>query len=232
MPIKPPAIDHIDPWDRLDGEPSRAYYWFNRFRELPPNERSHARLLSDATTRTAQQQPQTSADRIPSRSQLRIWSSRWRWEARVAAYDQHLERLKRANLEDEILEASRRHALQLRLAANVMAFPLQEFWRRATDPEQHDQLVEEFRAMTGPQLAGLAGSIVRALPVLQQAEREALGIAREVQPREPLVERSVGEDDDMTTAARLYRVLEALDEAGYAPARSALRELPQGEGEA
>jgi hypothetical protein len=231
MPRTPPAIDHIDPWDRLDGEPTRAYYWFNRFRELPPPERSHARLLSDAIDRAAAT-PTNSQTKTPTRSNIASWSARWRWEARVAAYDQHLERLKRANLEDEILEASRRHALQLRLAANVMAFPLQEFWRRATDPEQHDQLVEEFRAMTGPQLAGLAGSIVRALPVLQQAEREALGIAREVQPREALVERSVGEDDDMTTAARLYRVLEALDEAGYAPARSALRELPQGESEA
>jgi hypothetical protein len=222
---KDPLLDQ-KPWDAQHGETSPAYYWFCRYRELPAEERSLPRVVSDAIDRGHAPAPRkgtgshhSGRHEAPSMNSLKRWAARWHWEARAVAYDQDVERRKFAVLEDEAIEAARRHALQLRLASNVLAWPLQRFWERAMskDPDVREQLVHEFEAMSGPQLLQLGAQISRALPVMQEAERGALGVSRGIAPdAAPVDDAAV--TDYVATADRLSAVMAALEEAGFTPA--------------
>lgn len=224
---------HTNPWDLQPGETADAYYWFSRYLDLPPNERSLSRLVSDAIGRGMQPAPASNSQRtggrghrkrgsedahVPSRNTLMRWSARHRWEQRGALYDQEAERRRREALEDEVTEAAKRHALQLRLAANVLVWPLQRFWERATDPAEREKLAAEFESMTGPQLLQLGANVSRALNVLQAAEREALGMKVQQAPEVGALDE--GDVADYAgTIERVSAVLAALEEAGYVPSR-------------
>jgi hypothetical protein len=221
----PDPLHDRKPWDAQPGETSTAYHWFCRYRELPAGDRSLPRVISDAIDRGASTRPRSATTghrergEAPSMNSLKRWASKHHWEARAVAYDQDVERRKFAVLEDEAVEAARRHALQLRLASNVLAWPLQRFWERAMsrDPEVREQLVQEFEGMSGPQLLQLGAQISRALPAMQDAERAALGISAGIAPdAAPVDDEAV--TDYVATADRLSAVMAALEEAGFQPA--------------
>jgi len=83
-------------WDRLPNESAKAYSAFCAYRDYGPN-----RSLENI---------RQIMDKPPSRNWLGKWSSKYNWVERVKAYDDYMERLKRAENEKAILDMVDRHA--------------------------------------------------------------------------------------------------------------------------
>ena len=103
-----------NPWERMEGEPPRAFAAFVCYRDMPPAERSHNAVVRN---------------RGKSRAEIGRWSSAWDWVARAAAYDADQDRKRLSVLEDERLTAARRQA-QLGYAVQEVAVQA----LAATDP--------------------------------------------------------------------------------------------------
>lgn len=89
----------MNPWDRQEGETPKAYTAFCAYRDMG-TERSlekYARTLGGKWQETG---------RIPSH--VGAWSSRYSWPARAAAWDEHLDRERRA----VVVESERGRALR------------------------------------------------------------------------------------------------------------------------
>lgn len=92
-----------EPGGRLPGEPDRAWSAFTAYRDLDPAVRSLSRSRSEAGPGSAL-------------SELKRWSSRWRWRERVAAWDEHADAARRRAAEGVQAERGRTGA---ELAAQV-----------------------------------------------------------------------------------------------------------------
>lgn len=91
-------------WDKREDETGKAYEWFCRYRDMGPV-RSHAKLV------------QKYGKNPTYKSQTELWSRKYGWVERVAAYDDHLESLKREKNEGRILKTVEEH---IELADTVM----------------------------------------------------------------------------------------------------------------
>lgn len=83
-------------WERQPGESSKAYEAFCAYRDYGPG-----RSLENVGR---------SLPKPRSRQWLSVWSSKYKWVDRVKAYDDYMERLKRAENEKAILDMVDRHA--------------------------------------------------------------------------------------------------------------------------
>src|SRR5215831_977334 len=66
-------FDEVQPWDRMDDEPSKDYALFRAYRDLPVLQRRLAKVA---------------ADNDISESQVRVLAKRWGWQDRVEAWDE------------------------------------------------------------------------------------------------------------------------------------------------
>ena len=88
-------------WDRLDSEPERAFRAFECYRNLPSGER---------TLIAAYRQHVGNPDAVKPSDTWSGWSSEFAWRERAAAYDDHLESLRREAYERVIEEEAERQA--------------------------------------------------------------------------------------------------------------------------
>jgi hypothetical protein len=113
-------FDEPRAWDRLPGEPARAYAAFTLWLSLGPE-----RTLSAAAEAARKASSEGRAPRRPPRAQtLGHWARRWHWEERAAAWDAEQARRRLAIAAREIDEMHQRHlqfaaALQGRLARRI-----------------------------------------------------------------------------------------------------------------
>jgi hypothetical protein len=109
-----------EPWARLPGEGARAFAAFCVYRDLGPE-------------RTLQQVRQECTKSMPL---LKRWSAYHNWVERAAAYDGHLDRLKRQENERQLQETLERHANFGVLAQNKAFEKLQELKGETLTPNQ------------------------------------------------------------------------------------------------
>lgn len=102
IPTSPPAIPK--PWERQEGEGSKAWRAFCIYRDLG-EERTVSKVVDRLEGKT-----------IGYMRVLQGWSSRWGWVARARAYDDHLEAQERKAWEDQRLKMTRRHATMAQVA--------------------------------------------------------------------------------------------------------------------
>jgi hypothetical protein len=86
------------PWERMDGESTRAYAAFTSYRDLPPNSRS---LRAAA---------ESSASGRANLRQYERWSGQWEWVSRVEAHDAFMDGERRTAERDAIVDMGRQHA--------------------------------------------------------------------------------------------------------------------------
>ena len=80
-----------EPWEKLPGESFKAFQAFALYRDLGPARSS-----------------QKVADHLSkSGTLIRGWASKWSWQVRAAAYDNHVDRRMREQQEDELARARR-----------------------------------------------------------------------------------------------------------------------------
>ena len=86
----------MDPiWERLPGESAKAYEAFCKYRDMPPGERS----LREVAQRLGK-----------SETLISRWSSKYRWVARVQAWDGEVDRKAREAHLRTVKEMRERHA--------------------------------------------------------------------------------------------------------------------------
>ncbi len=103
-------------WDRLTGEPSKAYAHFCLYRDIG---------VSRSLRQMASVPGCTSV-----RRQLNRWSSRWRWVERCQKYDDYTERELRVMQEKDRREMHKRHARIGMLGQSVLIKGLEELLTR------------------------------------------------------------------------------------------------------
>jgi len=91
-------------WDRIENEPERAYRAFEAYRNLPGGRR---------TLIEAYRQHVGNPEAAKSSDTWSRWSSRFAWRERAAAYDDHLESMRREAHERVIEEEAKRQAREL-----------------------------------------------------------------------------------------------------------------------
>jgi hypothetical protein len=91
-------------WDRLENEPERAYRAFESFLRLPSGER---------TLIAAYRQHVGNPDAAKPSDTWSGWSSQFAWHERAAAYDDHLESVRREAHEQVIKEEAKRQAREI-----------------------------------------------------------------------------------------------------------------------
>lgn len=147
-------------WEKLKEETNLAYEWFCRYRDYGP-ERSMQKILQKYAMKNSYLR------------QLKLWSKKHGWVARAEAYDLHIEKLKRTEMENEQVKAAK----------------------------EHIKLADSFMDVVWEALPKLKGARINALQLRSLAEfavktkRDALGIAEkheistEVDVNDKFVER-------------------------------------------
>ena len=130
------------PWDRLPGESSKAYRAFCLYRDLGSrrslNEASRVYHNDSAANGNAAR-----ARRREASGQIRLWASRWSWAARVEAWDQDLEQVKRSKLIEAIEEMADRHIKEAMMLQNKAVERLRQLRPEELKPrETLDYLIE------------------------------------------------------------------------------------------
>lgn len=136
-----PAEDGPDPWERQPGETARAFHAFTLYRDMRPHDRS-LRLLGER---------EDTADP----RQIQRWSSDHQWVGRCTAWDDELDRIKRAATQDEVEAMTKRH---IRIALDMQ-----------------DRLAARLEELDASELT--PGHLARWVEVAIRLEREARGLA-------------------------------------------------------
>jgi hypothetical protein len=209
------------PWEQREDESATAFAWFARYRSLPPEERSLARLISDATGAASRTD---GAPKVPQLSQLKRWSRRYDWQARTRAWDGAIDQRRQSAMLDAAVSASERHALQARLHIRAMTLPAVVLAERMRTSEGDAAVRGELADMPADRLLELAERCGRGLDRMLQAERDALGFRFQVVTAEATEKAAAaraaamtGEPDDGDLVAqmdRLAAVYAAMEEAG------------------
>lgn len=181
--------DGPEPWERQDDETPKAWGAFVVYRDMGPR-RSLRRVQSEEGTALAQ---------------LGQWSSRYRWVERAAAWDGHLDLIRRQEQVDAVRNMRERHATTARKLLDVAVDSLE---KRLSEAE-----VEE-----APLLATY--DILRYVVEAAKLERLALGEADtvvdnrhsglvQVEAEQEVTLRVLGSPEGLEAAKQMQRVLAA-----------------------
>jgi hypothetical protein len=162
-------------------ESPQAYRAFVIYRDLGPGQRSLA-----AVSRALAAERRGSALQIISGTEgaeralkehrkksgrIGLWSGKFRWQERAAAWDSVVDAHLRQRQLDAIAAMAENHAENARLALEMLMAPVLEFQRALEDPERRAAL-DNLETL---ELFKLCVAAARQLPLLQQAERLARG---------------------------------------------------------
>ena len=146
-------------WDRLENESERAYRAFEVFLRLPSSER---------TLTAAYQHHVSNPDARPSDTWSR-WSSEFAWRERAAAYDDHLESLRREAQEEVIKEEAERQAREVEKIRGRFNELMTVAYMQAMEAlEDEDWRRDNLRASDAIRIIGLHMDAVKAF----EADRE------------------------------------------------------------
>lgn len=84
------------PWERQDGETSKAFDAFRTFRDIGP-------------TRTIGQACEILRGPGFGKDMFKTWSSKWKWTSRAAAWDEYLDEQRRKQMEHDMKKMNDRH---------------------------------------------------------------------------------------------------------------------------
>jgi hypothetical protein len=96
-------------WDRLDGEPSRAYEAFRTYLSLPSGDRTMVTAYRQFVDNSA-------ASKVSDA--WNEWARRYTWKERSRAYDAHIDQIRRNAMEKAIEEEAAEQARQAERTRN------------------------------------------------------------------------------------------------------------------
>lgn len=160
--LKSLVIDYHqrEPWERMEREPPVAFRAFQIFRDIGPSRTVRKAFYKYKGI------PEDSDQRVTGR--WCEWAVAYTWRERAQLWDDHLDRIARQTIEEEIRSTAKIHAQQCRNFAVVLSRMEQMFIDRMKNPKH----VESLRTKD------LLDAVIRGaglLPRLQEAEMVALG---------------------------------------------------------
>jgi hypothetical protein len=183
--------DYVEPWSRLEEESDRQWELFRHFREMGPG-RSITKVAEHFDL---------SLNYLHSSI-----TGRFDWMARARAWDRHVDRVYRLDLQEKVKEMAARHANQVVGSLEALILPFDALKRKMQDPNFTEELTEmDFR-----RLFDLAIKAGRVIPSLMSAERLARGMPTEIVQTEGEVQHIHVLED----VGQLAGVLAVLDRAG------------------
>lgn len=194
--------DPLELWRQQPNETDVAYGAFLIYRDLPPNERSAARVGSEYGRHV----------RLIER-----WSSRWVWVERSRSYQHWLDREHRKKLVNERAKMSERQAAEAQAIQRVLFAPVRALVVKLADLIDADELDR----MDVGQLYILSMASAKLWPAVARAEREARGapLPPEYEPPvNPDAPADGGPDPLLLTEDFLAEVHYALEQADLKPA--------------
>lgn len=90
------------PWERQPGESARAYAAFCIYRDMPPRKRSLREVAAKLKGKPGKYKS------VPAN--ISMWSAKWRWAERAAAWDEERDRQEREAQIRAVKEMRERHA--------------------------------------------------------------------------------------------------------------------------
>jgi hypothetical protein len=208
---------HPLPWERQPEESDQAWDAFVVYRDTP--------LDPDPNARTVRSNRETARRVGKTRALMDKWATRHSWKARALAYDNDLDRERRAKLRSQALAAVTQHAQLAGLAVRGIAMPLQALSRPQilTGPDGETLLVDgvpqtrdrqfDLERMATPGLLLLMRQVAALMPTVITIRMDALGNPHEPLPEVP--EWGAPEDaPEVTTPDRMRELLDAMGESG------------------
>lgn len=153
------------PWERREGETSKAFAAFCVYRDLGPS-RSVEKAYRQGIGRESAKIP----------GYFFAWASRYGWEARGLDWDVHLDSVRRQGIEKaEGSVAMRRHLENTRrISADLIAFGLSALALAQRSVGAYANLPAE--AVQPSEASGLARSALASLQIGLDAEAHSLGV--------------------------------------------------------
>ena len=153
------------PWLRYDDEPSKAHYFFTKYRDLGP-QRSIVKAI--ATALPPEKHTKTTARTWNG------WSSRWQWVARCEAFDRWRDeedlRARAAARAKELLDFDDRLAAQSRVFSQfvqgLQKILLASMMKRLSEPDD----------LTTPEIARCLKAVAVVQQTANECEAAALGL--------------------------------------------------------
>lgn len=213
-------LDAPLPWERQAEETPQAWEAFVIYRDMLQLEHD-GRILGRRSCREV-------GRRLAKSSRLMDrWAARHDWRPRVQAYDNDLDRDRRAALRSEAILAVREHAQLAAKMVLAIAMPLEALFKpqRLVGPggyqlvnEQGDPLfrdrTEDVEAASTPELLMLLKQLAQILPIVTALRAEALGNPNEPLPELPEWGLEETGPVEHVAADRMLELLRAADEAG------------------
>lgn len=185
------ADNYTEPWNRQPDEEDRAWELFVYYRDL-----GVVRSLQDVADHFG----------LKLRS-IHNFSGPNRWRDRVRSWDQYQERIYAQEVSIKVREMANRHA---ETASNALAQLVVPFEALAHAQATNPNFVADLSELEVKKLIDLAVKTARVIPMMQNAERMALGQPTEIVSVEGEVKHALEMDDD-----QLSRVLATLDSTGF-----------------
>lgn len=142
-----PSLSEAKPWHRQEGEGDAAFHAFTVYRDLPGLDRS----VQEVCRKCARH-----------RNQISKWKAKWRWDARLRAFEAEQDRVYCEELRAQRREAAKRH-VQLGRALQALA---------AQGVNRLNAAAQEPDPKKGPDLKAIAA----AMRVGVQLEQNALAM--------------------------------------------------------
>ena len=106
-----------DPWERLEGETARNFDWFCKYRDQGPL-RSMSETARQLGHFNKSNKRDSTGNHLPNPTPVRRVAAKWKWDDRVTAFDQMMDKLKIAKAKAEAEKMVERH---LSIAATVQS---------------------------------------------------------------------------------------------------------------
>jgi hypothetical protein len=163
-----PAGRLTEPWERQRGETAKAFAAFVAYREQSPDKRT---LAAAARATYGERGVRKNGQVI---GVMQEWIRRHEWAARAAAWDAHLDDLRRREDEKAVVEMQQRHLREAELIQRTLLSPAMALANRLRADPQAQYL---FEGTELPALVRLADRAGRGYDRLARFERLVRGIA-------------------------------------------------------
>lgn len=198
----------VEEWERQPGETAKAFAAFCVYRDQAPSQRSLSRVAQSLGK---------------SKALMDRWSSQNRWVLRAAAWDNEMDRQRRLAAQEEMIEIARRQAQEARAQAQALVVPAVKFLAkiRALAASADESVRDPMAQWPLEVLLDFAVKSARVLPLLMQAEREAIGMPQKLALTDVtgLNTVSLGVEREGLSDEQLASVLRVLIDAGAFDAR-------------
>ena len=186
------APGYLEPWAQQSDEPDMAFRYFRQFRDMGPTR-----------TNTAVAEH---FDINPN--SLSRYTGVHNWRDRAKAYDDHMDRVYRAELEVQVREMADIHASTISDGLKVLALPFAAIQRKLEDDPD---ALDELSLSSMRQLMDLSIKVARVMPAMTAAERTARGLPSEIRRVEGTIEH---EHIHYADRSQISEVIRALESAG------------------